>query len=208
MKNSAKALITQVLKSLEEFDFITLSDLPDIDLYMDQVTTFMDQHLASMRRHEDDKIMTKTMINNYAKNNLLPPPEKKKYNKDHILLLIFIYYFKNIISISDIDRLFTPLTGDYLKNGSISLEEVYSEIFRFEKDQANELSREIVKKFNIAQESFPDCDGVQAEYLRTFALVCMLGFDVYMKKMIMERLIDQLPDPEETKKTTKKKDRN
>lgn len=195
MKKTAKSLITQVLQSLEEFDFITLDDLPNIDLYMDQVTTFMDQHLAGMRRHDDDKIMTKTMINNYAKNNLLPAPEKKKYSKDHLLLLIFIYYFKNIISISDINRLFSPLTEKYLKSDAIDLSDVYSEIFRLERDQANELSREIIKKFNLAQKSFPDYEGDQAEYLRTFSLICMLGFDVYMKKLIMERLIDQLPDP-------------
>ena len=46
-------------------------DIPNIDLYMDQVTTFMEKELASSKRHEDDKILTKTMINNYAKNNLL-----------------------------------------------------------------------------------------------------------------------------------------
>ena len=55
-------------------------DIPNIDLYMDQVTTFMDSQLATSKRHEDDKILTKTMINNYAKNDLLPPPEKKKYS--------------------------------------------------------------------------------------------------------------------------------
>ncbi|MEG0814221.1 MAG: DUF1836 domain-containing protein, partial [Clostridium sp.] len=82
----------------ELFDFldnmtrINPSDIPDIDLYMDQVTTFMDNHLESSKRYGEDKILTKTMINNYAKNNLLPPPEKKKYSKNHILLLIFIYY--------------------------------------------------------------------------------------------------------------------
>ena len=42
----------------------------DIDLYMDQVTTFMDEHLSDCKRREDDKILTKTMINNYTKNNL------------------------------------------------------------------------------------------------------------------------------------------
>ena len=44
------------------------------------------------------------MINNYAKNDLLPPPIKKKYSKEHVLLLIFIYYYKGILSISDIQK--------------------------------------------------------------------------------------------------------
>ena len=82
---------------LNRFDYIRPEEIPDIPLYMDQVTTFMDSQLASTKRYEDDKILTKTMINNYAKNNLLPPPNKKKYSKEHVLALLFIYYFKNIL---------------------------------------------------------------------------------------------------------------
>ena len=53
------------------------------------------------------------MINNYAKNKLLPPPEKKRYSKEHVLMLIFIYYFKNILSINDIQTLLTPIAQKY-----------------------------------------------------------------------------------------------
>ena len=61
------------------------SEIPGIDLYMDQVTTFMDSHLNTSKWLGEDKILTKTMINNYAKNKLLPPPEKKKYTKEQIM---------------------------------------------------------------------------------------------------------------------------
>ena len=77
---------------LGNLSHVKADEIPDIDLYMDQVTTFMDSHLKDMRRHPGDKVLTKTMINNYAKNNLLPPPVKKKYSKDHMLMLVFIYY--------------------------------------------------------------------------------------------------------------------
>ena len=74
-------LIAQLLELYKDMDNLTVasSDIPDIDLYMDQVTTFMDRSLSAAKLHEDDKLMTKTMINNYAKNGLLPPPVKKKY---------------------------------------------------------------------------------------------------------------------------------
>lgn len=90
---------------LGNLSHVKADEIPDIDLYMDQVTTFMDSHLKDMRRHPGDKVLTKTMINNYAKNNLLPPPVKKKYSKDHMLMLVFIYYFKNLLSFSDIEEL-------------------------------------------------------------------------------------------------------
>ena len=89
-----KQFLRSILDSLQQIDYVKPEDVPNIDLYMDQVTTFMDSQLAASKRHDDDKILTKTMINNYAKNNLLPPPEKKKYTKEHVLVLIFIYYLK------------------------------------------------------------------------------------------------------------------
>ena len=95
--------IQDILNHLDTLSYIRPEEIPGIDLYMDQVTTFMDEHLKDTKRYPEDKVLTKTMINNYAKNNLLPAPNKKKYSKEHILLLIFIYYFKNILSINDIE---------------------------------------------------------------------------------------------------------
>ena len=83
MKTNEERL-RDLMAYLEHLSHVKAEDIPDIDLYMDQVTTFMETHLKDTRRHPEDKVLTKTMINNYAKNNLLPPPVKKKYSKDHI----------------------------------------------------------------------------------------------------------------------------
>ena len=69
-------LLNSILASIERIDYVKSADL-----YMDQVTTFMEEALGSSKRYPEDKILTKTMINNYAKNDLLPPPIKKKYSK-------------------------------------------------------------------------------------------------------------------------------
>ena len=71
-----KDMINSILASVSRIDYIKPDDIPNIELYMDQVTTFMEEQLASTKRYDEDKILTKTMINNYAKNKLLPPPEK------------------------------------------------------------------------------------------------------------------------------------
>ena len=102
MTIDTKDMLNSIYQVISRIDYVRPDDIPNIDLYMDQVTTFMEKELASSKRHEDDKILTKTMINNYAKNNLLPPPVKKKYSKEHLLVMIFIYYFKNFLSIKDI----------------------------------------------------------------------------------------------------------
>ena len=101
--------IKKQIRDAIQMDYIEPADIPAIELYMDQVTTFMDKHLSNNKRTPDDKILTKTMINNYTKNHLLPPPEKKKYSKEHIILLIYTYYLKNFLSIGDIQKLLAPM---------------------------------------------------------------------------------------------------
>lgn len=185
--------IMEIIRSLQDIDYIKPAQIPNIDLYMDQVTTFMDEHLYASKRHPDDKLLTKTMINNYTKNNLLPSPSKKKYSKEHMLLLIFIYYFKNILSINDIQKLFGPLTERfYSQKDRISLEDIYSEIFNLEKAQIDILVKDVIRKSTKSMDTFQNVeDEEDREFLQTFAFICMLSFDVYTKKMIIEHLIDR-----------------
>ena len=82
MQQEYTNLLSGILSKMGNTDHIRLADIPDIDLYMDQVTHFMEEHLKSSKRYETDKILTKTMINNYTKNKLLPPSEKKRYTGD------------------------------------------------------------------------------------------------------------------------------
>ena len=137
---NTKQFLSDILDEFNKIDYVKPEDIPNIDLYMDQVTTFMDSQLATSKRHEDDKILTKTMINNYAKNDLLPPPVKKKYSKEHVLLLIFIYYYKGIIPMNEIQTLLKPLTDRYFQNGQVfDLERVYKEVVVLEKEQLEDL---------------------------------------------------------------------
>ena len=75
---------------LNDFNSFNIDDIPNIDLYMDQVTTYLNNKFEGSKRNDDDKLLTKTMINNYAKSRLLPPPEKKKYSKADLRLMASI----------------------------------------------------------------------------------------------------------------------
>lgn len=203
MTIDAKDLLNSILASIARIDYVKPEDIPNIDLYMDQVTTFMDEHLQASKRHEDDKVLTKTMINNYAKNHLLPSPEKKKYSKEHVLLLIFIYYFKNLISIKDIETLLDPITKKYFQNedkDGLNLKDIYEEVFELENERIDATSKDIAKAYTQAMGTFTDLPESEQEYLQFFAFICSLSFDVYVKKMIIEKLIDQLPEPKHEKK--------
>ena len=142
------------------------------------------------------------MINNYAKNNLLPPPEKKKYSRNHILLLTFIYYFKNVLSLRDIEQLLSPISEHHFTPGSQpDLARLYEEIFSLEAEQRGRLVEDVKAKFSSAMETFSDksfpefaenTEQRDREYLRLFAFVCELAFDVYLKKQMIELIAEDL----------------
>lgn len=214
MSTTNAEYVRQIIENLQQLDFIQPDEIPNIDLYMDQVTTFMDEHLKQEKRYEDDKILTKTMINNYTKNQLLPPPVKKKYSKEHMLLLIFIYYFKNVLSIGDIRSVFQPLTEMFStedKESKITLEAIYEEVFSYQKEQVDSLVKDVIRKYRKAESAF---DGKlekeqDKEFLVSFTFICILSFDVYIKKKMIEKMIDQhiMPRFGKDNKEEKKKEK-
>ena len=201
MTIDTKDMLNSILQSISRIDYVKPEEIPNIELYMDQVTTLMRHQPGSTRRYKEDKILTKTMINNYAKNNLLPPPVKKKYSKEHVLVMIFIYYFKNILSIKDIESLLKPLTDKYFgKNDGFNITSIYEEVCSLEKSRIDSLAKDISKLYCSSQETFQDAPAEDREALQLFSFICSLAFDVYVKKLLMEKLIDQLPDNSSRKK--------
>lgn len=198
-------LLNSILGSLDRIAYIRSEDIPNIDLYMDQVTTFMESKLRnSTRNPEEDKILTKTMINNYAKNDLLPPPVKKKYSKEHVMLLIFIYYYKGILSISDIQSLLKPISDQFFgTKQEFDLQTIYETVFGLEGGQTEVLKKDIVGKFQIAEETFREAPEDMRQFLQMFSFICMLSFDVYTKKLLIEKMIDGMRDMPTEKKVPK-----
>ena len=90
------------------------SELPEIDLYLDQVVNYIEKYLGQYTVNKEDKIITKTMINNYVKIGIMPAPIKKKYSREHIAYLIVICVLKQVYSISDIGKLIS-LTIQYFE---------------------------------------------------------------------------------------------
>ena len=195
----SQELLLYLLSAADSIFTVNPGDIPDINLYMDQVTTFMDEHLGESRRRDGDKILTKTMINNYAKNSLLPPPEKKKYSKEHICLLIFIYYYKGFLSLTDIQSILRPLTEDFFhREDGRDISTIYTEITRMTAERMKDFREEVNDMEDLAADYFTDVpEGEDRDFLRIFSLINMLAYDVYVRKSLIEKLIDRY-FPEET----------
>ena len=196
-----------VNKILGGFRVTQPDEIPKIDLYMDQVLTFLGERLRRTARKSDaDKILTKTMVNNYVKNKVMIPPVKKKYGRDHILLLMVIYYMKSFLSIDDIRTIVGPVSEKYARPTTKSVEElvgkkhrysmtdVYTEIFKYVAEDVERFPGEVEKILDETDNAFIGAPEEDREMLRRFNVICQLSADIYLRKLLIEKLLDETPN--------------
>ncbi len=191
--------IKRKIRSKLRLKYILPEDLPAMDLYMDQVTHFMDEFLGANRRNEEEKVLTKTMINNYTRNRLMPPPRKKKYSREHLIMLIYIYYLKNVLSIEDIRKLVEPLMEDFPTAEKMA--EIYDMIYELEKPEYFNIEASTIRAAALVENKFPE---EKDEYLNKLALVYLLSYDIYSKKRLIEKLIDEMSETSAGKNEARK----
>ena len=95
-------------KEIKDFHLPRWNELPNIDLYIDQLVCLLEEYLSGYIKNDnekEEKIVTKTMINNYVKQSIIKPPINKKYNKEHVASLFVIFVLKQVYSINDIKKL-------------------------------------------------------------------------------------------------------
>ena len=241
MNQHSEEMRRELDKIFDSFPHIHTTDIPGIDLYMDQVTTFLQENLRGLSRDpEDDKFLTKTMINNYVKNKVLFPPVKKKYSREHMMLLIMIYYMKSFLSIGDIRTIITPIMERYAdipidpkkdaaerkreqaerrreqekgkdadrkkksqitEKGSsaensepsdLRIYDIYEEIFNEIEKQLPEIQADIERSIDFSEDAFMDAPEEDRPVLHRFALICRLSAEVYMRKLFIEKLLDEV----------------
>ncbi|MEN6324735.1 MAG: DUF1836 domain-containing protein [Syntrophomonas sp.] len=181
-------------KLAEELAFpeLKLSDIPAINLYMEQLISLIDSKFSGFKRGENDKVFTKTMINNYTKLGLLMPPENKKYTREHMILLTLIYNLKNILSINDIKSLFSPVLNDIDRRDDdiMSLEDIYSTFLELNNIEFDSLYNSFVQKMNLIEERTLNLDINNKETARLFLFVIMLVAHSNAQKRLAEKIID------------------
>ena len=117
---------------------------------------------------------------------------------------------ENILSIGDIQEILNPITDKYFASDlNFNLEDIYSEVFRLEKSEVLSLQKDITKKYNTSQQTFADVSEDDRKDLQQFAFICMLSFDVYVKKQLIEKLIDlKVAEREKKEAETDSKSKN
>ena len=183
-----RALINEIINQRE----IDLIEIPGIDLYMDQVTTFFDDRLNYLKRDEEDKILTKTMINNYTKAKILMPAKNKKYTKNHMVLLILIYHLKQVLSINDINMLLSPLikSKEASEDKGMPLEELYSYFLEMKKGEEESFDKDFLEKMELINNKSFQGEADNDDYMQLLLTVLTLINQANMQKRMAEKIID------------------
>ena len=106
--------------------------------------------------------------------------------------MIFIYYFKNFLPISDIKTILGPLTDKYFhKDANLNLEAIYTTLFSKEDTFVQEVLENVMKQFHMSADLFPDAPKADQASLREFTFICMLSLDIYLKKQLIEAILDK-----------------
>ncbi len=186
-KESLNELVEEIIGTKD----IRLMEIPCVDLYMDQVTTFFNEKLGSLRRNEEDKILTKTMINNYTKGKVLMPAKNKKYTNEHMILLTLIYNLKQTISINDINTIFDPIIDIKAPQSmSIPLKDLYNNFLAIKEVQNQEFAADIDKDTEFIKERIKEMGKKDGELIELILMILLLINKANMQKRMAEKLID------------------
>ncbi|WP_152655146.1 DUF1836 domain-containing protein [Oceanobacillus sp. CFH 90083] len=172
-------------------------EIPDLDLYMDQVIQLFESKFASSKRYEEDKVLTKTMINNYAKAKLFFPINNKKYSKEHLLLISMIYQMKSVLSIKDIGKTFEEI-NQRIQQDDFDLENFYTNYVQLMDRNVAGFEEHIKEQEEICNTEL-DKDIVNDPYLRQVLLITSLTGMSNFYRRAAEKLVDQLEQKGEQK---------
>ena len=181
---------------------LTSRDIPQIDLYVDQILNLVSTKLREGSERYHDRLLTKTMINNYSKDGIITAIKGKKYNREQIMQILTVYSLKNTLSIGEIKRI---LAGAYADGDfdEAALTEIYDRHLKIKsenKDYALEALDAIIERNSL------DIDS-DIDYIST---ICALSSLSAQLKNIAQAMIDErFPEPieEEDDKDREKKEK-
>ena len=183
--------INNYINSQKSSDNINLEDFPEIDLYMDQVMQLFENKLSYTKRHDDDKVLTKTMINNYAKGNLLMKIKNKKYTKNHLILMGLIYNLKGALSLTDIKTILTPIVDSFEKEQEYPLNDIYQSFLDIYDLNLEDLKTSPNKIYENIKQLINTKDNVLGDYEEKLLLICAYVSMSNLYRRMSERLIDE-----------------
>lgn len=184
-----KEQIISLIDNLALDKNIKLDEIPEIDLYMDQVIQLFENKYSEVKRNEDDKVLTKTMINNYAKGKLLMPIKNKKYSKNHLILMSLIYNLKGALSISDIKTSLSHIVKEFEDESEYPLRQTYNNYLNQCDEDLESFKESVCIKNELIKEKVKD--DKDKDFEEKFLLLCSMINMSNMYRRMGEKIIDE-----------------
>ncbi len=180
--------IKKEFKELNLENQLEIEEIPQIDLYMDQVIQLFDGKFNDSKRNEEDKALTKTMINNYAKGKLLMSVKNKKYSKEHLILMSLIYNLKGSLSINDIKSSLNKIVKTLDNDEQYPIRNLYKSYLDIYKNDYNFVEESLEEKVKEVEGIFEgkDFDEFEFNFLLMGSFINMSN----MYRKMGEKLID------------------
>ncbi|UJF27284.1 DUF1836 domain-containing protein [Planococcus sp. 107-1] len=168
---------------------ILLEDIPKIDLYIDQVIQLFETSFAETKRTDEEKILTKTMINNYAKGKLFYPVQNKKYTRNHIMLIHLIYQMKSVLSINDVKQVLDGL-NERAEKEQLNLESFYESYLHIQQGGVDFFKEGLDRQADLAKKEAAAMEN--PDELEKVLLIASLVHTSNLYKRAAEKLVDDL----------------
>ena len=198
--DSIKQAFENWMNELSNFSFKDYETLPDIDLYMDQVVTFLDRELSIFQTSSLDKQITPSMINNYVKGEVLPSPISKKYNKEHLALIEEICTLKQVLSIAEVKQILDSEYKDCTIKG-----DTFNKFNKMNNDKIQESVEKAFKQLNVIDEN--DTTALTNMAL-DFAMTANTYIQISKRILYLIRAYDAYEKAKEEREKKNKKEKN
>ena len=166
---SINNILNKWLEELENFSYKDYEKLPDIDLYMDQVITYLEKQLQIFQTSSLDKQITPSMINNYVKGDVITAPISKKYNREHMALIEEVCTLKQVLPIADVKQIID------VKHRTDNVD--HAEVFNNFKDLVNEKNKQAI---NIAKDALNNIENNDLNALTNLACELAVTANAYI----------------------------
>jgi hypothetical protein len=191
--------IQQIIEKLGLDVGLTLDEIPQIDLYMDQVIQLFENKFNETKRNEDDKVLTKTMINNYAKGKLIFPIQNKKYSKRHLILMSLIYQLKGALSINDIKVTLQGINQKIIQE-EMELESFYSSYLNLTRQNVEDFKADISERVKDVNEEITEDEKGNSADLEQVLMISSLVHMSNLYRKVAEKLVDDMTVEKEGKR--------
>jgi DNA-binding transcriptional MerR regulator len=191
--------IKEILEQLGLETNLSLDEIPNIDLYMDQVIQLFENKFADSKRNDEEKVLTKTMINNYAKGKLIFPIKNKKYSKEHLILMSLIYQLKGALSINDIQVTLDELNKRIMKE-DIEIDSFYNSYLALSRKNVSNFNVDINERVKDVNEEVAKMEDRNSPYLEQVLMISSLVHMSNLYRKVAEKLVDEIVVDKEGKR--------